>query len=65
MIDWTFGTEELSGYSKYIHQVEKTPRIVMHPKDMSRLGLPSGGRLRYHPRENSYPFGLWTVIAPA
>jgi NADH-quinone oxidoreductase subunit G len=36
--DWTFGSEELSTYSKYIQQVEKGPCLFMHPIDASRTG---------------------------
>ena len=48
MIDWTFGTEELSRYSEYLRQVEKTPQVMMHPGDISRLGLPSQGKIILH-----------------
>ncbi len=47
-VDWTFGTEELSGYSKFIHPVEKPPQIIMHMKDVSRLGLSPGGMVALH-----------------
>jgi NADH-quinone oxidoreductase subunit G len=39
LIDWTFGTEELSGYSLTIQNVEKAPCLFMHPKDAVRAGL--------------------------
>jgi NADH-quinone oxidoreductase subunit G len=39
LVDWTFGTEELSAYSKYIREVEKEPYLLMHPKDASRVNL--------------------------
>jgi NADH-quinone oxidoreductase subunit G len=39
MVDWTFGTEELSTYSKFIQQVEKEPCLFMNLKDASRIGL--------------------------
>jgi NADH-quinone oxidoreductase subunit G len=39
LVDWTFGTEELSGYSHTIQQVEKAPCLFIHPKDASRVGL--------------------------
>ncbi|HUL31073.1 MAG TPA: NADH-quinone oxidoreductase subunit NuoG, partial [Thermodesulfobacteriota bacterium] len=35
VVDWTFGTEELSAYSKLIQQVEKQPSVFMNPKDAS------------------------------
>ena len=37
--DWTFGTEELSGYSPFIQQVEEAPRLLMASRDGARLGL--------------------------
>lgn len=39
LVDWTFGTEELSGYSHTIQQVEKAPCLFIHPKDALRVGL--------------------------
>jgi NADH-quinone oxidoreductase subunit G len=39
MVDWTFGTEELSIYSKFIQQIEKEPCLFMNLKDASRIGL--------------------------
>jgi NADH-quinone oxidoreductase subunit G len=39
LVDWTFGTEELSTFSKYIREAEEEPFLVMHPKDASRLNL--------------------------
>jgi anaerobic selenocysteine-containing dehydrogenase len=38
-VDWTFGTEELSSYSRFIPQVEKTPCLMMPAADAARLGL--------------------------
>jgi len=45
MVDWTFGTEELSGYSKFIHQVEKQPCLFMNPKDASGIGVKDKERI--------------------
>jgi NADH-quinone oxidoreductase subunit G len=39
LVDWTFGTEELSTLSKYIREAERKPFLLMHPKDASRLNL--------------------------
>ncbi len=39
LVDWTFGTEELSSYSTYIQQVEKEPCLLMQSRDALRLGL--------------------------
>jgi NADH-quinone oxidoreductase subunit G len=38
-VDWTFGTEELSSYSRSLHEVEKTPCIYMNAMDAERLSL--------------------------
>jgi NADH-quinone oxidoreductase subunit G len=48
VVDWTFGTEELSTYSKYIQQVEKEPCLFMHPKDASRTGMKDKDRITLH-----------------
>ncbi len=38
-VDWTFGTEELSGYSPVMQEVEKAPCLLMSIRDGSRMGL--------------------------
>jgi NADH-quinone oxidoreductase subunit G len=38
-VDWTFGTEELSSYSRFIQQVENPPSLMMHARDAARLGF--------------------------
>ena len=48
LVDWTFGTEELSSYSKHIQQVEKAPCLFMHPKDAAKAGLSDGDRVTLH-----------------
>ncbi len=45
LVDWTFGTEELSGYSRFIQQVEKAPSLMMHASDAARLGLNDNDRI--------------------
>ncbi len=45
LVDWTFGTEELSGYSRHIQQVEKAAHLFMHPKDATRTGLKDKDRM--------------------
>jgi NADH-quinone oxidoreductase subunit G len=39
LTEWTFGTEELAAHSRYIHQVEKSPCLFMHPSDALRVGV--------------------------
>ncbi|MEJ2726592.1 MAG: molybdopterin-dependent oxidoreductase, partial [Deltaproteobacteria bacterium] len=40
--DRTFGTEELSAYSRFARQGETPPRFFMHSDDAARLGLTEG-----------------------
>jgi NADH-quinone oxidoreductase subunit G len=45
VVDWTFGTEELSAYSKFVQQVEKAPCLFMNPMDAFRIGLKDKERI--------------------
>ncbi len=45
VVDWTFGTEELSAYSKFVQQVEEAPCLFMNPMDASRIGLKDKERI--------------------
>jgi NADH-quinone oxidoreductase subunit G len=45
LVEWTFGTEELSGYSHTIQQVEKTPCLFIHPRDAMRADLQDRDRV--------------------
>jgi NADH-quinone oxidoreductase subunit G len=42
LTDWTFGTEELSAYSRFARQGETSPKLFMHPDDAARLGFAGG-----------------------
>ena len=42
IVDWTFGTEELSGYSACLDTVVPSPVLFMHGEDAERLGLADG-----------------------
>jgi NADH-quinone oxidoreductase subunit G len=44
LVDWTFGTEELTGYSEIIRQAEPAPVLVMHPREAEKSGLADGDR---------------------
>ncbi len=48
VVDWTFGTEELSTYSKFIQQVEKEPCLLMNPEDASIMGLKDREKIALH-----------------
>jgi NADH-quinone oxidoreductase subunit G len=45
-VDWTFGTEELSSYSPFTRQAEKSPCLYLHTADAARLGLGGKDRVR-------------------
>jgi NADH-quinone oxidoreductase subunit G len=42
LVDWTFGTEELSSHSPPLGEVEKSPCLLMHVDDADRLSLTDG-----------------------
>ncbi len=48
VVDWTFGTEELSAHSKFIRQIEKEPCLLMNPRDASEIGLKDRERITLH-----------------
>jgi NADH-quinone oxidoreductase subunit G len=45
-VEWTFGTEELSCYSPFAQQAEKSPCLFLHAGDAVRLGLGDKDRVR-------------------
>ncbi len=48
LVDWTFGTEELSSYSSHIRQAEKAPCLVMHLEDAANMGLANDDKATLH-----------------
>jgi NADH-quinone oxidoreductase subunit G len=48
LVDWTFGTEELSGFSPYTQRAESQPHLMMHQEEASRLGLSDGHKVILH-----------------
>jgi NADH-quinone oxidoreductase subunit G len=48
LVDWTFGTEELSGFSPYTERAESQPYLVMHREEGSRLGFSDGHKVVLH-----------------
>jgi NADH-quinone oxidoreductase subunit G len=44
-VEWTFGTEELSGYSCYVREAENEPSARMHSQDAAKAGLADGDRI--------------------
>jgi NADH-quinone oxidoreductase subunit G len=48
LVDWTFGTEELSGFSPYAQRAERQPHVMMHREEASRLGLSDGDKVTLH-----------------
>jgi NADH-quinone oxidoreductase subunit G len=45
LVDWTFGTEELSTQSPYIQQAENPPMLFMNPRDAAKLDLNDKDRI--------------------
>lgn len=45
LVDWTFGTEELSAFSQPIREVERAPVLTMHADDAADLGLADGEKV--------------------
>ena len=42
LVDWTFGTEELSALSASLRELEPEPAVIMHTSEAQRLGLIDG-----------------------
>jgi NADH-quinone oxidoreductase subunit G len=45
LVQATFGTEELSSYSRHARQVERIPRAQLHPETAGLLGARDGDRI--------------------
>jgi NADH-quinone oxidoreductase subunit G len=45
LVDWTFGTEELSSYSACLQELESEPCATMHTRDAAALNLNNGDRI--------------------
>ena len=45
LVEQTFGTEELSIYSRFTRDAEKPPWLTMNTRDANRLGLTHGDRV--------------------
>ena len=52
-VEWTFGTEELSSYSTFTQQAEKSPCLFLHAGDAARLGLGNKDRVRIELKRGS------------
>jgi anaerobic selenocysteine-containing dehydrogenase len=48
LVDWTFGTEELAGYSDILREAETTPALCMHPREAEKSGLADGQQVALH-----------------
>jgi NADH-quinone oxidoreductase subunit G len=57
LVDWTFGTEELAGYSDILRQAESAPVLTLHPQDAMKSGIEDGDRAAIH-----LPKGPMTVM---
>ncbi len=45
LVEQTFGTEELAGYSPFIQKMEEEPHLILHQKTAAELDLASGDRV--------------------
>jgi len=45
LVDWTYGTEELAGYSPLVNQAEEVPHLSLHPETAERLGWQAGDQV--------------------
>jgi anaerobic selenocysteine-containing dehydrogenase len=45
LVEWAFGTEELSGYSEPTRRVEPSPFLWMNDEDAAGRGLREGDRV--------------------
>jgi NADH-quinone oxidoreductase subunit G len=45
LVDWTFGTEELSAYSSCLQELDPKPYATMHTRDAAALNLNNGDRI--------------------
>jgi NADH-quinone oxidoreductase subunit G len=45
LVDWTYGSEELSAYSSYVQQVEEEPCVFIHADTAAKAGLADGDRV--------------------
>ncbi|HEY9073826.1 MAG TPA: molybdopterin-dependent oxidoreductase, partial [Desulfobaccales bacterium] len=61
LTDLTFGTEELSCYSRPIQQVEEPPHLMMHPEDTAKLGLSAGDRVALRLPGGELPVAIQTA----
>jgi NADH-quinone oxidoreductase subunit G len=59
LVDWTFGTEELSQHSESLQQVEKAPCLSMNRNDAEALGLKDGDRVVLSTREGDIEVNLY------
>jgi NADH-quinone oxidoreductase subunit G len=45
LVEWTFGTDELSSLSPHLEKVEKSPLLLMQADDAAQWGLRDGARV--------------------
>jgi NADH-quinone oxidoreductase subunit G len=66
LVEQTFGTEELSNYSRFTREAEKPPCLTMNTTDADRLGLTHGDRVSLQVNGGSLEVGLQAVetVAP-
>jgi len=62
LVDWIFGTEELSSYSQYVQMVETPACLFMHVKDAGRLNLKDKDKVIIHLDRGPVTVELSTVV---
>jgi len=58
LVEWTFGTEELSSCSPAARQAENPPFLTMHAEDAAALGLASGDMVLLHLDDTRLKLGV-------
>jgi NADH-quinone oxidoreductase subunit G len=61
LVEQTFGTEELSVYSRFTREAEKPPCLTMNTRDADRLGLTHGDPVSLQVNGGSLEVGLQAV----
>jgi NADH-quinone oxidoreductase subunit G len=61
LVDWTFGTEELSALSACLRELEPEPAVIMHTSEAQRLGLIDGDSVSIQTESGNFEAKLRVV----
>jgi NADH-quinone oxidoreductase subunit G len=61
LVDWTFGTEELSALSASLRELEPEPAVIMHTSEAQRLGLIDGDSVSIQTKSGNFEAKLRVV----